>query len=233
MVGRMTDTLPEDLTPEDLTPEDLTLDELRAAIASRIGGHAAFDGWTAAALDVAGAEIGVPAGRASLAFPGGAIDMIDAWFAHIDQAMAQRLPKDALAAMKIRDRIAALVITRLELADREALRRALVILSQPTNALRATRLGWRAADVMWRAAGDTAADFAHYTKRATLAGVYGATVLAFIDDDSDDLAETRAFLARRIDGVMRFERFKAQLKPDPDRHFSPARFLGRLRYPAR
>lgn len=216
------------------SPSDaLTLDELRAVLASRIADHAAFDGWTPAALDMAGAEIGVPAGRGALAFPGGAVDMIDAWFAHIDIAMAGKLPADVLAAMKIRERIAALVMARLELADREALRRALTILSQPVNALRAARLGWRAADIMWRAAGDTATDFAHYTKRATLAGVYAATVLVFINDESEDLAATRAFLARRIDGVMRFEKLKAQLKPDPDMHFSPTRFLGRLRYPAR
>lgn len=217
----------------DIALHDPTLDEMRVALAPRIAGHAAFDGWTPVALDMAGAEIGLPAGQAALAFPGGAVDMIDAWFAHIDAAMTDRLPPDALAVMKIRDRIATLVMARLELADREALRRALTILAQPANIMRASRLGWRAADAMWRAAGDAAADFAHYTKRATLAGVYAATVMVFIDDESDGLAETRAFLARRIDGVMRFEKLKARLKPDPDRHFSPARFLGRLRYPAR
>lgn len=222
MIAGMTDSAP-----------DLTLDELRAALAPRLADHVAFDGWAPAALDRAAAEIGVPPGRAALAFPGGAIDMIDAWFAYIDTAMAKMLPREALAAMKIRDRIAALVMARLEAADREALRRALTILAQPAHVARAARLGWRAADAMWRAAGDRAADFAHYTKRATLGSVYAATILVYIDDESEDLAETRAFLARRIDGVMRFEKLKAQLKPDPDRHFSPARFFGRLRYPAR
>jgi ubiquinone biosynthesis protein COQ9 len=96
-----------------------------------------------------------------------------------------------------------------------------------------TAIGWRSADTMWRLAGDTSTGFAHYTKRMTLLGVYGATLLAFIDDDSEDYAETRAFLDRRIDDVMKFEKFKARMKPDPDRHFSIARFLGRLRYPTR
>ena len=107
----------------------------------------------------------------------------------------------------------------------------------PKRLAHGARLGWRAADAMWRLAGDTATDLAHYTKRLTLAGVYGATLLAFVDDDAEngaqDFAATRAFLARRIDGIMRFERLKARLKPALDRHFSPVRFLGRLRYPAR
>ncbi|AGH49617.1 rpsU-divergently transcribed protein [Sphingomonas sp. MM-1] len=217
------------------TAPDLTLDEIRQALAPRLARHAAFDGWSAAALDAAGAEIGLPPGQAALAFRGGAVAMIDAWFAYVDRTMAERLPGKTLAAMKIRERISALVTTRLELVDpdREALRRALSILARPAHAAHGAKLGWRAADAMWRAAGDTATDFAYYTKRATLAAVYGATLLAFLDDESEDFADTRAFLARRIDNVMRFEKLKAQLKPDPDRHFSPARFLGRLRYPVR
>jgi ubiquinone biosynthesis protein COQ9 len=66
----------------------------------------------------------------------------------------------------------------------------------------------------------------------TLAGVYATTLLVLADDESEGHAETRAFLARRIEDVMRFEKLKARLRPDPERRFSPARFLGRLRYPA-
>ena len=223
MVARMTDA--------DL--DDRTLDELREALALIIPHHAAFDGWSDAGLASAGAEIGLPPGRAALVFPGGAIDMIDAWFAAIDRAMAAALPPECLAAMKIRERITALVLARLEAAApyREALRRALAILAMPGNVARGTRLGWRAVDLMWRLAGDNATDFAYYTKRASLGAVYAATLLAFLDDESEGLAETRAFLDRRIEGIMRFEKLKAQLRPDRDRMFSPARLLGRLRYP--
>jgi len=219
----------------DAAPDDRTLDELRAALAPAIARNAAFDGWGAMACEAAAAELGIPPARAALAFPKGAVDMIDAWFAHVDRAMADALPPARLAAMKMRDRITALILARLDTIapEREALRRALSVLLLPQNAARAARFSWRAADRMWRLAGDGATDVNHYTKRATLAGVYAATLLAFLDDGSEDFAETRAFLACRIDGVMRFERLKASLRPDPDRHFSPARFLGRLRYRAR
>ena len=144
---------------------------------------------------------------------------------------------EALAAMKIRARIATLVETRLDLMlpHREALRRALSILAMPQNLRRAARLGWRAADTMWRAAGDAATDYNHYTKRAILGSVYAATMTVFLDDESEDLADTRAFLGRRIEGIMRFEKAKAKFtgsNDGMDRYFSPARFFGRLRYPA-
>lgn len=216
-------------------PLDMTLDELRAALAERLPQEAAFDGWSDKALDAAAQAIGVPPERAHLAFAGSPGQMIDAWFASIDRHMSDALPPEKLTAMRIRERITALVLARLAAAApyREALRRALAVLAMPHNAAMATAIGWRSADVMWRLAGDNSTGFAHYTKRMTLLGVYGATLLVFIDDDSEEYSETRAFLDRRIEDVMKFEKFKAQLKPDPERHFSIARFLGRLRYPSR
>ncbi len=214
-------------------PPDPTLDEIREALAARIPADAGFDGWGDAALASAANAIGVDPGIARLAFPGGAIAMIDAWFARIDADMAAAFPPERILAMKIRDRITALVAWRIDTVarEREALGRALAILALPTNAARAARLGWRAADAMWRLAGDDATDLAHYTKRATLAAVYGSTLLALLDDQSEGHAETRAFLDRRIGDVMRFEAFKARWRRPAEARFSMARLLGRLRYP--
>jgi ubiquinone biosynthesis protein COQ9 len=135
--------------------------------------------------------------------------------------------------MKIRDRIRELLLFRFQAVqgEREALRRAVAIMALPQNAPAGARLAWRAADRIWRLAGDEATDFNHYSKRAILVGVYASTLLVFLDDGSDDLAETRAFLDRRIEDVMRFEKAKARWKRS-NRHFSMSRFLGRLRYPA-
>lgn len=214
--------------------DDMTLDEIRDTLAPAIAGNAAFDGWNAKALDATAAQHGIDAGIAALAFPGGPVDMIDAWFGAIDTAMVTRLPAERVAAMKIRERIAAMVLERFAVigGNKEALRRALAVLALPGNAGRAARLGWRAADAMWRHAGDTATDYNHYTKRALLSAIYGATVLVWIDDDSDGEAETRAFLARRIDNVMQFEKAKAGFLARRERVPSLSRFIGRLRYPA-
>jgi ubiquinone biosynthesis protein COQ9 len=215
-------------------PTEMTLDELRAALAPRIAPNAVFDGWSDKALAMAAAELGVPAPRARLCFPGGAPEMIDAWFDAIDRATAAAFPLERIEAMKIRERIRALVMFRLELVQpqKEALRRALAILAQPQNLALAARLGWRAADRMWRIAGDRATDFNHYSKRALLMGVYGSTTLVYLDDDSGDLAATRAFLDRRIGDVMRIEKAKASWRSSRERLPSLSRFLGRLRYPA-
>lgn len=215
--------------------DDETLDTLRLRLAPLVAANAAFDGWSKAAVALAADQAGVDRDVAALAFEGGAMTMIEAWFASVDSAMLARFTPDELASMKVRARITALVEARLALLapHREALRRAQSVLAMPAHIGRATRLGWHAADSMWRAAGDTAVDYNHYTKRATLGAVYAATLLAFVNDESEDHAETRAFLARRIEGIMRFEKAKARLTANADRHFSLARFAGRLRYPGR
>ncbi|SNS84636.1 COQ9 family protein [Sphingopyxis indica] len=218
-----------------ILPADPTLDEIRAALAPLIADNAAFDGFGEAALTAAAERIGVDLDVARLAFPGGARDQVDAWFADIDASMARRWPAEKLATLKIRERITTLVETRLDLLAprRESLRRALALLALPTNLPFAAKLGWRSADVMWRLAGDTATDYNHYSKRAILGTVYASTLAVFLNDESENFAGTRAFLARRIDGVMRFEGWKHRRAARRAERPSLARFAGRLRYPGR
>lgn len=213
----------------------MTLDELRLHLAPLIADAAVFDGWSDAALAEAARAAGADLDVARLAFKDGAMGMIGAWIETIDAAMAMALPPQMLGAMKIRERIRRLVQFRLDaVAGREeALRRALAIMAMPQNAATALKTGWRTADAMWRLAGDTATDWNHYSKRTILASLYAATLAVFVNDESESKADTHAFLDRRIENVMQFEVLKRQwLQPRGER-FSPVRFLGRLRYPAR
>ena len=213
--------------------QDLTLDEIRALLAPGIASNAAFDGWSDAARDMAAQAEGIDTDVAALAFKDGPVDMIDAWFAHIDGMMLAAVPPERLALMKIREKITALVEARLDATsiDRESLRRAVAILALPQNLAKATRLGWRTVDTIWRAAGDVATDYNYYTKRTILLGVYASTITVFLDDESEGLAETRAFLGRRINGIMQFEKAKAGFLKRTEHGFSLSRFVGRLRYP--
>ena len=63
-----------------------------------------------------------------------------------------------------------------------------------------------------------------------MSGVYGSTISVFLDDESEGYSETRAFLDRRIENVMQFEKVKARVAGRGGDGFSMARFVGRLRY---
>ena len=214
---------------------DPSLDALRVRLAPAIAEAAAFDGWSMAAVEVAAQASATDPELARFAFRDGPMAMIATWIASIDVAMAAALPCEALAALPIRQRIRKLVWFRLEAiaGQEEALRRAQAIMAMPQNVAATLAQAWSSADKMWRLAGDTAADFNHYTKRTTLGAIYAAVLAVWVGDTSEGKAETAAFLDRRIEGIMRFEKAKAKLLAGDEEHFSLVRFLGRLRYPAR
>ncbi len=176
--------------------------------------HVAFDGWSRAALKAGVADAGLGADMARRAFPGGIPDLVDHSADWADRRMLSVLAGLDLAAMRVRDRVAAGVKARLRVLApyREATRRALVYLALPPNAPLAARLTWRTVDAIWYAAGDEAADFNYYTKRGLLAPVYTATVLYWLSDQSGDSAATWAFLDRRIAEIMKIPAFTGRLK---------------------
>lgn len=215
---------------ESVTP----LEQLRLRLALAVGENAVFDGWSTAAVDTAADQLGIEQAQARLAMPKTQAGLIDVYIAGVDQALEAALTRERLAGLKIREKIRQLVWQRLEIMGpaREAVRRALAILAMPQNLPLALRASWRTVDGMWRLAGDTSTDYNYYTKRMTLGAVYSSTLLTWLNDESDGWTETAAFLDRRIDDVMRFEKAKAQWRGS-ERRISVSRFLGRLRYPPR
>ena len=214
--------------------EPSPLEQLRRRLALAVGENAVFDGWTQKEVDSAAAQLGIEPAQARLAMPKGQAGLIDCYIQEVDRALADWFTPERLEGLKIREKIRSLVWQRVEIMGpaREAVRRGLAILAMPQNLPLALRISWRTADLMWRIAGDTSTDFNHYTKRMTLGAVYASTLLVWLDDDSEGWSETAAFLDRRIDDVMKFEKFKAQWRGSGE-HLSPSRFFGRLRYPPR
>jgi ubiquinone biosynthesis protein COQ9 len=220
--------------PDPIPLADMTLDELRPHLVEAMLPHVPFDGWTRQAVDAAAADLGLAPAVARLVFPGGPVDMVDAYIATADAKMAEALDTPEFRALKVRQKITTAIRTRFEQAapHREAIRRSAAVLALPGNTARAARLTWRTADNIWRAAGDTSTDFNHYSKRALAGAVYAATLLYWLNDESPDFADSWAFLDRRIAGVMQIEKAKARLKGGTGgERLSLARFLGRLRYP--
>jgi ubiquinone biosynthesis protein COQ9 len=189
-----------------------TDDALRATVLEAALGYAAVDGFTDRTLTRAGTDAGVGCEMMLHLFPEGPASVVQFFSEHNDAEMERLLAREKLAEMKVRDRIAAAVLTRLEILKRhkEAARRAAAFLLLPVNAALGAKLLYQTVDAMWRAVGDTSTDFNFYTKRAILAGVYSTTLMRWFNDE--DGTSTREFLSARIENVMQFEKFKAQIR---------------------
>jgi ubiquinone biosynthesis protein COQ9 len=171
-------------------------------------------GWTVSAMREALSGIGVPREEATLLFPGGARDMIETHCDLADRRMEAEAAARHLEEWRLSERVRAVIALRFEQnrTHKEAVRRAAAILALPANARLAARVTARTVNAMWHACGDTSADFSWYTKRATLAAIYGATLLVWLRDVSDDDAPTLAFLDRRLAGLARFGRLRRRLR---------------------
>lgn len=213
---------------------DQSLD-IKAALLAAALPHVTFDGWSEATLAEAALDLGVSPADAQAAFPRAGVDLAIAFHQQGDAAMITRLHDADLSEMRFRDRIAAGVRYRIEaVEDKEAVRKGSALFALPQNAADGSKLIWGTCDAIWNALGDTSDDVNWYTKRATLSGVYASTVLFWLGDDSDGFSETWAFLDRRIDNVMQFEKFKSSVRENPllgKLLAGPAKVLSGIRAP--
>ncbi|MDJ1006464.1 MAG: COQ9 family protein [Paracoccaceae bacterium] len=193
--------------------EELTLKEklLDAALP-----HVAFDGWSPKVFRTAVEEVGADRGLAEAACPRGAVDLALAYHDRGDALMRAGLKTAEFADLRFRDKVAEALWIRLEVIDdKEAARRAATLFALPHHAGDSAKAVWQTADAVWTALGDASDDYNWYTKRATLSGVWAATVLYWLGDDSPGHVNTRAFIDRRIDDVMQIEKVKSEIRAAP------------------
>ena len=220
--------------PNEADAPEAGLEALRREMLAAAIEAAPFEGWTGATLEAAAGAVGAEAGAARLAFPKGVGDLLDFYADQADRRMVAALAAAALDEMRIRDRIAFCVRTRIELlaGEKEAARRAAATLALPHHAALAARLTWRTADRIWRAIGDRSTDFNFYSKRAILSGVYASTLAVWFNDAGAGAEKSWEFLAARIENVMQFEKLKARVKNSPLANLDPVRILSKMRYGA-
>ncbi len=190
----------------------MSLDDMRESLLDAVLAHVAFDGWSETSLLAAAADAGVARDMVRVIVPRGALDLAVAYHRRGDMAMRVRLTDADLTAMRFREKVAAAVRFRIEASEREAVRRGAALFALPQNAPTGAKLIWDTADAIWTALGDTSQDLNWYSKRAILSGVYSSTVLFWLGDETPGHEATWAFLDRRIEDVMQFEKLKARVR---------------------
>jgi len=196
-----------------MTVPDQDLLERRTLLAAALG-HVPFDGWSQKALDAGARDLDLDEAVAARLFPGGPSELLIFATSEADAAMLVALADHDLASLKIRERIALAVRLRIEydIPYREAVARAAAYLALPLNQPLAAKCLYATVDAMWRGIGDTSVDFNFYSKRALLAGVVSSTLMFWLQDDSDDFAETWLFLDRRINDVLKIQKARGQIE---------------------
>jgi ubiquinone biosynthesis protein COQ9 len=199
--------------------------------------HAGFDGWSDETLRLARTDAGIGAEATLLAAPRGVLDLIANWSTQMDGEMLARMEAADLASMKIRQRVTFAVQARLEAigSHEEAARRARARLLLHDAATLGAELIWATSDAIWRGLNDPSTDFNWYSKRTILSAVYTSSLAVWLNDGTPGKDKAKAFLDRRIENVMEFEKAKASWRrltgdlPDPAKVLAGLRYGGRRR----
>lgn len=212
----MTSQVTDQLTSQENQTDTGASDDLETRLLDAALVHVVFDGWSQATFEAAVSDCDVNPVLARALYPRGAVDLALAYHRRGDRAMLARFATADLTDLRFRDKIATLVRYRLEVVeDKEAVRRGVTLFAMPQHAPEGLKAVWGTCDAIWTALGDSSEDFNWYSKRTTLSGVYSATLLYWLGDDSPDHQATWEFLDRRIDNVMQFEKVKADLGKNP------------------
>jgi ubiquinone biosynthesis protein COQ9 len=208
----MTDAAPSDLFGERLLDAMLEI--------------APEAGWTESGLAKAAAKAGLTDGQVQLATPNGIGDLLDLLGKQAAQAAEARLVQPDIAGMKVREKVATAVRAWLAFLEphKEAVKRAA---GSPANVLTGPRGLWTAADAIWAGLGDKSTDYNWYTKRMILSGVIGSTLVAWLG--TDDPVQVNAFLDRRIENVMQFEKFKGEIREAVSKMPNPFDLMGKAK----
>lgn len=175
-------------------------DAVEAALLDAVARRADTEGWTCETLRRALADVGEPPEMLPSAFPRGVVGAIESWCRLADARMEEAAAAEDLGALRTPARIRRVIELRLRAVEerREAVRGAVALLALPWNLPVAARCTARTVSAMWYAAGDRSADFSWYTRRATLAAVYGGTLAYWLSPRAPGMEEVLAFLDRRL-----------------------------------
>lgn len=185
-------------------PAAIERDPVRDAALKKLASVAGERGWSVAVLrDVAGPE-------ADLFFPGGPVEMLEAWSDLCDREMMTAMAETEEPRLSQRVKQALLVRLPVDPAMRSGARKGFGVLAAPCGRGALRRSLMRTVNAIWQAAQDDSSGMTYMTKRFTLGAVYGATLLYWLSRGQNE-ADLAAFVERRLAGVLRLGRLKTRL----------------------
>ncbi|MDX2082701.1 MAG: COQ9 family protein [Rickettsiales bacterium] len=184
-----------------------------------------FEGWSDETLLQAVYNCGISKDFSDLIFENGCLDLAEFYISWQNQRAAKNIADiENFSSQKIRDKIRLALYERLKVeSDNQiVLQRLISFYLDPKNFTSFNR-GFRPlfqglkdcykiADFIWREIKDQTTDFNFYSKRLTLAKIILRSVFVFVKDETAEFNKTKTFIDRQIANVMKFEKYKTEIK---------------------
>lgn len=161
-----------------------------------------FDGWSFDSLRSVEQQLQIPTGTADRIFDFDTTTMATAFADYITTEMLTALKATHPQPTGTTNRIATALKIRLHIMEPHKQSVQMLVRQFGTTPQTHAHTAWQACDVIWNWAGDTSTDYNHYTKRGLLVGVYTATVLYWLSDDSPNYTATHNFIDRQLQTIV-------------------------------
>ena len=193
--------------------EDKTHKQFDKAFMDCLANHIVFDGWMEQALLAAVEECNLPIGEVTAQFETYPDDLLILFAEQIENQLVKEVAALRDQPMRFHEKVIESYM-QCFLAfkgHRQAWVRAKGLLIYPRYQRLALQLIANQVDQLWRAFGDKSLDFNFYSKRLLLGSAIIPTLTVYLEDESEELDETRAFLTRRIQAILKIPSFMASL----------------------
>lgn len=196
----------------DMNKDDVQ--NIRDAIVMAALPNVEFDGWNWPMIENSAQEAGYDAAMARAVFPDRIKDVLDGFADLADREMLKALGEINPEDLRVRDRIGTALLARFEwlAAHKDALRQSVQFWIVPSRKPRGAKVIWRTADRIWAWSQADSANFSRFSKRGLLSGIIVSTTFAFLNDDQENMDNTKAFLDRRIENVMQLGKVIRKVK---------------------
>lgn len=175
-----------------------------------------FIGWNIENLEKSCEELELGHDYHEIIFPAGLHDISQYISDECNKNSFKKLEKQDLNNLRISEKVEIALHTKIMeyhnfLGNKEALKKFLGYSIAPTNIGNSSKNIFNFSNDVWRMLEDKSTDFSYYTKRLSMSGIYSKAFLYSISDESPELENTRKFLKRTIDGLMKFHKLKSKV----------------------
>ncbi len=176
-----------------------------------------FEGWNQSTLEKACAECGIEKGYCDIIYPGRIAEFTGEFVKQCNDEALGKAREAGFEKLRTTQKVEEIIYQRIrsyhtKLGSLEALKKFIGYCLTPANLASSAHNIYDFSSEVWYTLGDRSTDFSYYTKRISLSGIYAKCMVYSMSDKSDNLQQTKRYIQKSIDGLMKINKLKLKIK---------------------
>jgi len=175
-----------------------------------------FEGWNSQALEKSTKECGFESSYMNVIYAGGIIEFTNDFIMNCNNLALEKAKEAGLGKLRTTQKVEEIIFQRIltyniVLGGVDNVRKFAGYCATPLNMPASLRNIYGFSGDVWDLLGDKSTDISYYTKRLSLSAIYTKSFLYSLSDKSNKLEQTRKFIQKSIDGLMKINKLKQKI----------------------